>query len=185
MKKKKENNKKVLITIIIILILIIISIVTIIVIKSKNKNNTTAIMGIYDKTQEEVPSLKYSNISEISTITEDSTEEIEIAKKFRTIFENNIPKLKVSIESFNEEEINAYYEENQKEIKQDFYYIEKEDFKLLCKQLQEMTSNLEQDFDICDFKANCGNKIDVTCSYKNGEKIAFTLSSSKKIEYKK
>lgn len=182
MKKKKENNKKILIPII-VLILIIICIVTVIVIKNQNKSTTPEIMGIYDKTQDEVPHLKYSNLSEISTIMEDS-EEIEIAKKFRNIFENDIPKLKNDIQDFSAEEINDYYEENQKEIKQDFYYIEKEDFELLCNKLKEMTSNLEQDFDVCDFKSNGNNKIEVTCSYKNEEKITFMLSSNKKLEYK-
>lgn len=183
-KNKKEKNKKILISII-VLILIIICIVTIILIKNKKKDKTLAIMGIYDKTQEEVPSLKYSNLSEISIIAEDSTEEIEIAKKFRTMFESNIPKLKNDIENLSEEKIDNYYEENQKEIKQDFYYIEKEDFKLLCNQVKKMSSNLEQDFDICDFQANGDNKINITCSYKNGEKITFILTSNKKLEYKK
>lgn len=184
MKKKKKDNKKILISII-ILILVIVCITTVILIKNKKKNTTTAIMGIYDKTQEEVPSLKYANLSEISKITDDPTEEIEIAKKFRNIFESNIPKLKNNIENLDSEEIDIYYNENQKEIKQDFYYIEKEDFELLCNTLKEMTSNLEQDFDICDFKSNEDNKIEITCSYKNGEEITFILSSNKKLEYKK
>lgn len=184
MKKKKENNKKILISIIIILILITISIVTIILIKSTKKTETKSIMGIYDKTQEEVPSLKYSNLSEIAVIADKSSEDIDIAKKFRTIFENNIPELKSNIQNLSDEEIENYYDQNQKEIKAEFYYIEKESFKLLCNHLKEMQSNLNQDFDICDFKA-IDNKLEVTCNYKNGEKITFILSATSKIEFKK
>lgn len=181
--KKKKENKKILISIIIILILIVISIV-IILIKNQKKDERKTIMGIYDKTQEEVQSLRYSNLSEISVITEDSSEDIEIAKKFRNIFENNIPKLKADIDKLNDEEIEDYYNKNQKELKSNFYYIEKEDFKSLCNYIKGMKSNLEQDFDICDFKA-IENKLEVSCSYKNGEKITFILSETSKIEFKK
>ncbi len=82
-------------------------------------------MGIYDKNQEEVPSLKYSNLSEISVVVDESSSDVEIAKKFRTIFENNIPELKSDIQDLSDEEIEGYYEQNQKEIKSELYYIEK------------------------------------------------------------
>ena len=117
MKKKKENNKKILISIIVILILITISILAIILIKNTKKDDKTAIMGIYDKNQEEVPSLKYSNLSEISVVIDESSSDVEIAKKFRTIFENNIPELKSDIENLSDEQIENYYDKNQKEIK--------------------------------------------------------------------
>ena len=138
MKKKKENNKKILISIIVILILITISILAIILIKNTKKDDKTAIMGIYDKNQEEVPSLKYSNLSEISVVIDESSSDVEIAKKFRTIFENNIPELKSDIENLSDEQIENYYDKNQKEIKAEFYYIEKESFKSLCNHLKEM-----------------------------------------------
>jgi len=183
LKKKKENNKKILISIIILLILITVGIV-IILIKNQKKDDRTAIMGIYDKTQEEVPSLKYSNLSEISVVIDESSSDVEIAKKFRTIFENNIPRLKSDIENLSDEQIENYYDKNQKEIKVEFYYIEKESFKSLCNHLKEMQSNLNQDFDICEFKA-IDNKLEVTCNYKNGEKVTFILSEASKIEFKK
>ena len=82
-------------------------------------------MGIYDKNQEEVPSLKYSNLSEISVVVDESSSDVEITKKFRTIFENNIPELKSDIQDLSDEEIEGYYEQNQKEIKSELYYIEK------------------------------------------------------------
>ena len=184
MKKKKENNKKILISIIVILILITISILAIILIKNTKKDDKTAIMGIYDKNQEEVPSLKYSNLSEISVVVDESSSDVEIAKKFRTIFENNIPELKSDIQDLSDEEIEGYYEQNQKEIKSELYYIEKESFKSLCNHLKEMKTNLNQDFDICEFRA-IDNKLEVTCKYKNGERITFILSEASKIEFKK
>ena len=46
-----------------------------------------------------------------------------------------------------------------------------------------MKTNLNQDFDICEFKA-IDNKLEVTCKYKNGERITFILSEASKIEFK-
>ena len=46
-----------------------------------------------------------------------------------------------------------------------------------------MQSNLNQDFDICEFKA-IDNKLEVICNYKNGERITFILSEASKIEFK-
>jgi len=87
-----------------------------------NVNNLTKVFNEYVLPALENGEVKRDSKRILFTV-DDVTYRMDIFKfeacyrlSFEYIFENNIPKLKVSIESFNEEEINAYYEENQKEI---------------------------------------------------------------------
>lgn len=173
--KSSKKLKIVMISIIIFIILLIITIVFVINNKKRKFEERSRIMGVYDQAQDSESHLKFTNISNLSLCTSDSARQVEIAKKFETIFEEEIPRIYNKIIKLDEKEIIAYYEENKDTLKNNLYNIEKEDFTKLSFKIKNMQSNLNNDYEICNFVKE-ENYVIVECKYKNGETIKFKLT---------
>lgn len=176
----KEKTKKLIIICIIILIIIICMLLAIklkIFIYRKNSNQ---IMGI--DVNENTPSLKYTNISNLYIFSGDEINQIEIAKEFENIFENEIPKIFENTKSFDEIQIREYYNQNIDNIENTFFSIDEENFLKLVLKLKTMKCNLNHDYQICDFKLEDDNlSVNIICSYNDGEKIILNLSKEMKL----
>lgn len=182
MKKKRRNNKKNIIissVFVLILILIIISIISYAKKNKKEENHGDwEVMGIYDESQDNIPSLKYANIDSLALFSKETNQQILIAKKFERIFEERIPTLYNDISDLKELELSEYYEENEDSIKTSLYDIDEDNYIKLCKKLQSMKSDISRDFQICDFNRQ-EDFVRITCTYEDNEKIVLDLSKDK------
>lgn len=173
--KNKKKLRKIIISIVILMILLIVAIICIIASKKSKSEAQSKIMGIYDETQNSVPHLKFTNVTNLSLCSSDKTSQVEIAKKFRSIFEEEIPNIYGNINGLNENQIRSYYRSHEETIKSGIYNIEENDFVKLCNKIQSMKSNLNTDFSVCDFSIK-DNYVIAECKYQNDETIKFKLT---------
>lgn len=173
--KKKKNINKVIISIVILIILLIVAIICIINNKKSKSEAKSRIMGVYDETQNLEPHLKFTNVSNLSLCSSDKTNQVEIAKKIQIIFEDEIPKIYENTNGLNENQIRLYYKSHEETIKSKIYNIEENDFVKLCNKINNMKSNLNTDFTVCDFTVK-DNYVIAECKYQNDETIKFKLT---------
>lgn len=181
MKNKKKNKRKLIVLMGVVIIAIIIVIALLLAVRKK-KEHPNQVMGIYDETQENIPKLSYKNLNALELFGSDTTKQIDIAKNFRRIFENEIPMIFNATKELSEKEISQYYKENEKQLKSNMYEINEESFIQLCKKMQNMESSIGTDFTICDF-SKINDSLNITCTYKNDEKIVLNLSRVKRLTF--
>ena len=179
----KEKIKKLIIICLLLIILIIGLIVALKLKTYYNRKRANQIMGI-NIDEEKIKTLNYTNISNLSIVTTDDSNQINLAKKFENLFKNEIPTISEKIEEFSDEKINQYYDKNMDYIKKKFFNMEKEEFYKLCKKIKVMTVNLNSDYDVCDFSiSDDKNSVYITCTYINNEKIVLNLSKDKELKF--
>lgn len=181
MRNKKKNKRK-LIILIGVFIIALILVITLLLILNQKEEHPNQIMGVYDSTQENIPKLSYKNINALELFGSDTTKQIDIAKNFRRIFENEIPMIFNSTKELSDREISQYYKENEEQLKSNMYEIKEESFIKLCKKMKSMKSSVGTDFTLCDFSKE-NDSVNVTCTYKNDEKIVLNLSKLKRLTF--
>lgn len=181
--KKKSIDKRIYIALAVVIIFLVLIFITLLIYSIKNEPHDHGVMGInYAEDIADEPNLTFTNIGALEIYSSDSSKQIEIAKNFRRIFEDELPNLYNQIDDLDSSEYGDYYEDNKKSIESNFYDIDKKDFISLCKYIMSLESNLYTDYKNCDFqKGESG--VNVICEYKNGEKIMFNFTLDKKLVY--
>ena len=163
-----------------LIILFVLLIVIVFAINNTNNSKTEyEVMG-FDLDMADTHTLSVSNYNILENFIGSSDKSIDISKRFVKFFSQEIPKLKVELSNY--ENISEYYETKKEELKNEYFEIDEEDFKILCENLKNIKSDLNIDYDTCSFlEDTLKDFIDVKCYYKNDEKIEFKMDKYQKI----
>ena len=136
--------KKIIVFIIIIIIILIICAIALFNITQKRDNNTIGINPLdppssqnESKDPEYIENLRISprNIKEVMNLYQGPVSKGIFERNLYKFIVNHIPKLYEGTKNFNEEQISEYYENHTKEIN-DINIYSKEEFILICKDIQ-------------------------------------------------
>lgn len=183
MMKKNKKIRKIFTYLMIVLIIVLIAILMAInTIKEKEEQKRHRVMGVdFSGT---IHSLKVSNLSTLeSFVGAENNKGVKVAKKFRDFFTVEVPEIKKNLQNF--QDYSEYYQIIHDKLKIHYFDIDEESFINLCKKISSMESNLETEYDNCNFSlSEDKNMIVVTCSYQNGEKLVIQMNYNEEISVK-